>query len=87
MFQFNQELTNMIFIFIVIFFGLYQFKHKLMFTESGEMKQFGTGKQKTVCPIWMAMLFTSQEADSSTHRLVIPRTPHSQYGQWKGSTP
>ena len=56
MFQFNQELTNMIFIFIVIFFGLYQYKHKLMFTESGEMKQFGTGKQKTVCPIWMASI-------------------------------
>ena len=56
MFQFNQELTNMVFIFIVIFFGLYQYKHKLMFTESGEMKQFGTGKQKTVCPIWMASI-------------------------------
>ena len=56
MFQFNQELTNMIFIFIVIFFGLYQYKHKLMFTESGEMKQFGTGKQKTICPIWMASI-------------------------------
>ena len=56
MFQFNQELTNMVFIFIVIFFGLYQYKHKLMFTESGEMKQFGTGKQKTICPIWMASI-------------------------------
>jgi hypothetical protein len=56
MFQFNQELTNMVFIFIVIFFGLYQYKHTLMFTESGEMKQFGTGKQKTICPIWMASI-------------------------------
>ena len=56
MFQFNQELTNMILIFIVIFFGLYQYKHKLMFTESGEMKSFGTGKQRTVCPIWMASI-------------------------------
>ena len=53
MFEIDKKLQIVIFLYLVLLIYIYQRKPPLMFTENGEIKSFGTGKDKTILPLWL----------------------------------
>lgn len=56
MIKLDEKLQLVIFLFICAIFILYRSKSDHMFDENNNMKQFGTGKDKTITPIWLVGL-------------------------------
>ena len=56
MIQLDEKLQLVIFLFICSLFILYRSKSRHMFDENNNIKQFGTGKDKTITPIWLVGL-------------------------------
>jgi hypothetical protein len=42
-------------LYFALVFGLLYMKPSFIFTDDGELKQFGTGENKTLMPLWLAM--------------------------------
>ena len=53
MFNIDQKLQILIFLYLLILFYIYQKKPLLMFTDTGKIKPFGSGKDKTILPLWL----------------------------------
>tara|TARA_Y100000590_G_scaffold469851_1_gene660155 strand:- start:6004 stop:6228 length:225 start_codon:yes stop_codon:yes gene_type:complete len=53
MFEIDKKLQIVIFLYLILLMYIYQKKPLLMFTESGEIKSFGTGKDRTILPLWL----------------------------------
>jgi len=56
MFQIDDDLKNIIIIFLIISYLMYQLKLKFMFDDNGNLKSFGTGTNKTIYPYWLIMM-------------------------------
>ena len=53
MFNIDKKLQIIILLYLFILIYTHQKKPRLMFTTSGELKQFGTGINKTIVPLWL----------------------------------
>ena len=51
----NEILMKSILIYLITCFGLYKIQHESMFTEDGELKQFGLDDEnnETLFPFWL----------------------------------
>ena len=56
MFDIDENLKTIILIFILLSFLIYQLKLEFMFHKNGKLKDFGTGKEKTLFPFWLVSL-------------------------------
>ena len=56
MFDIDNNLQVVIIIFIFILFFLYQNKPKMIFHNNGSAKEFGSGENKTITPVWFVGL-------------------------------
>ena len=56
MFTIDDNLKNIILLFLIISYILYQLKLSIMFDKQGNLKSFGTGPTKTIYPYWLIML-------------------------------
>ena len=56
MIEIDKNLQTVIFLFLCVLFLLYKLKPKQIFNEDGSLKQFGTGKEKTITPLWLVSL-------------------------------
>ena len=56
MFEIDNNLQFVIVIFIVILLFLYKKKPRIMFHINGSAKEFGTGPDKTITPVWLVAL-------------------------------
>ena len=50
------NLKNVIAIYLLIVFSILYSKPKFIFNEEGNLKEFGTGKNKTVFSLWFIFL-------------------------------
>lgn len=72
MFDIDRNLQIVIIIFIGLLLFLYKKKPSMMFHNDGSVKEFGTGPNKTIIPVWLVALsiclliylqFTVREGD------------------------
>ena len=72
MFDIDRNLQIVIVVFICILVLIYKKKQKMMFHEDGKVKEFGSGPNKTITPVWVVSLsvclliyiqFTVREGD------------------------
>tara|TARA_Y100001958_G_C21246751_1_gene577427 strand:+ start:860 stop:1084 length:225 start_codon:yes stop_codon:yes gene_type:complete len=59
MFVIDKNLQIVILIFGAIIFILYKQKPSMMFKKNGKPKDFGSGKDKTITPVWLVALTIS----------------------------
>jgi len=59
MFEIDRNLQFIILIFIATIFLLYQQKPSMMFKPNGKPKEFGSGKEKTITPVWLVAIVVS----------------------------
>ena len=59
MFQIENSLTISIILYLFLISLVIYLKPKLIFTEDGDIKKFGTGNRKTIYPLWLIVLITS----------------------------
>tara|TARA_B100000029_G_scaffold439406_1_gene455933 strand:+ start:263 stop:505 length:243 start_codon:yes stop_codon:yes gene_type:complete len=56
MFDIDSNLQMVIIIFILILFFLYKKKPRMIFHQNGTAKEFGSGPNKTITPVWLVAL-------------------------------
>ena len=56
MFDIDSNLQMVIIIFILILFFLYKKKPRMIFNPNGTAKEFGSGPNKTITPVWLVAL-------------------------------
>ena len=56
MIEIDKNLQTVIFLFLCTLFLLYKLKPNKIFNDDGSLKQFGTGKEKTITPLWLVSL-------------------------------
>jgi len=59
MFEVDKNLQIVILIFTGITFLLFKQKPELMFKKNGKPKEFGSGKDKTIVPVWLVAISIS----------------------------
>jgi hypothetical protein len=59
MFDIDRNLQVVFLVFIGSIFLFYQKKPSIMFKEDGKPKEFGSGGDKTIAPIWLISLMIS----------------------------
>tara|TARA_Y100001935_G_scaffold86596_1_gene71847 strand:+ start:8693 stop:8917 length:225 start_codon:yes stop_codon:yes gene_type:complete len=59
MFEIDRNLQFIILVFLATIFLIYQKKPSMMFKNNGKPKEFGSGKDKTVTPVWLVALSVS----------------------------
>jgi len=59
MFQIENSLTVSIVLYLFLISLVIYLKPKLIFTEDGDIKKFGTGQKKTIYPLWLIVIITS----------------------------
>ena len=59
MFEIDRNLQIVILIFIGLLIFLYKKKPRMMFHEDGKVKEFGSGPNKTITPVWLVSLSIS----------------------------
>ena len=59
MFVIDKNLQIVILIFGVVIFILFRQKPSIMFKKNGKPKEFGSGKDKTITPVWLVALTIS----------------------------
>tara|TARA_Y100000389_G_scaffold204449_1_gene257073 strand:- start:3205 stop:3429 length:225 start_codon:yes stop_codon:yes gene_type:complete len=53
MFEIDKNLQIVILIFIGTIITLFKKKPEIMFKKNGKAKEFGSGKDKTIVPVWL----------------------------------
>ena len=56
MFEIDRNLQMVIIIFIGLLIFLYKKKPSMMFDGDGKVKEFGSGPNKTITPVWLVSL-------------------------------
>ena len=56
MISIDDNMKKILVIYFIGCFFLYKMKSDIMFDETGNFKQFGVGKDKTVTPYWLVSL-------------------------------
>ena len=56
MISIDDNMKQVLGIYLVVCFLLYKMKPEIMFDKQGQFKQFGVGKQKTIAPFWLVTL-------------------------------
>ena len=56
MFEIDRNLQIVILIFSGLLIFLYKKKPRMMFHEDGKVKEFGSGPNKTITPVWLVSL-------------------------------
>ena len=59
MFEIDRNLQVVILIFITTVALLYKQKPSMMFKNNGKPKEFGSGKDKTITPVWIVAIAIS----------------------------
>lgn len=59
MFEIDRNLQIVILIFAGTIFILFKQKPDLMFKKNGKPKEFGSGKDKTIVPVWLVAVSIS----------------------------
>lgn len=59
MFVIDKNLQFVILIFVAVVFILFRQKPNIMFKKNGKPKEFGSGKDKTITPVWLVALIVS----------------------------
>ena len=59
MFVIDKNLQFVILIFVAVVFILFRQKPNIMFKKNGKPKEFGSGKDKTITPVWLVALTIS----------------------------
>ena len=59
MFEIDRNLQIVILIFAGTTFLLFKQKPELMFKKNGKPKEFGSGKDKTIIPVWLVAISVS----------------------------
>lgn len=59
MFAFSDPKITSIVLLILFLVVVYELKPSIFFTKKGKLKSFGTGKNKTICPLIMCMIWVA----------------------------
>lgn len=59
MFEIDRNLQIVILLFAGVIFILFKKKPEIMFKKNGKPKEFGSGKDKTIVPVWLVAISTS----------------------------
>ena len=59
MFDIDKNLQFVILVFLATVFLLYKQKPSMIFKPNGKPKEFGSGKDKTITPVWLIALAIS----------------------------